>query len=182
MSKTETCLSVVYALDDRMRTTPIERIKVTDLCRDAGISRATFYENFDDIFAVATWMWDHLMQSTLYEIGETLGIYEAHLRKFEVLRGYRTFFKNAMRTVDHESICQHGGRVMLEHMTEVCERKLGRPLSQDEALQLEFFSTGAKHMTRHWAENDMAEEPERMAALFAMNVPPFAQPLLDVDS
>ena len=66
MSKQDTCLSVVEALDALMRTTSIDRVKVTELCRDAGISRATFYENFQDVYAVATWMWDHLMQTSLY--------------------------------------------------------------------------------------------------------------------
>ena len=56
MSKQSTCLSVVEALDALMRTTSIDRVKVTELCRDAGISRATFYENFQDVYAVATWM------------------------------------------------------------------------------------------------------------------------------
>ena len=42
MSKQDTCLSVVEALDALMRTTSIDRVKVTELCHDAGISRATF--------------------------------------------------------------------------------------------------------------------------------------------
>ncbi len=82
MSKTDTCLAVVAALDERMRRVSIERVKVVDLCRDAGISRATFYEYFQDVFAVATWMWDHLMETTLYRMGSTLDCYTAHLRRF----------------------------------------------------------------------------------------------------
>ena len=179
MSRTDTCLAVVAALDERMRTTSIERIKVTDICRDAQISRATFYENFQDIFAVATWMWDHLMQTTLYQVGETLDCYDAHLHKFETLRGYRDFFKNAMRPVDHASVCQHGGRVMGDHLMRVCTEKLGRPLMHDEELQLDFFNTGAKHMTRHWAESGMVDDPPTMARLFTSCVPAFALPLLE---
>ena len=179
LSKTDTCLSVAHALGERMHTTSIERVKVTDLCRDAGISRATFYEHFQDVFAVATWMWDYLMRTTLYEVGEKYSCYEAHLRKFEVLRSYREFFHDAMRIVDYASICQYGGRRMQDHITDVCERKLGRALTQQEELELEFFVTGAKHMTRHWVERGMVEEPAQMAELFTKNVPDFALPLLE---
>lgn len=181
MSRVETCLSVVTALDARMRSESIERVRVTDLCRDAGISRATFYENFQDIYAVATWMWDYLMSSTLYQAGETLSCYEAHLRKFEVLRGHREFFGNAMRIVGYASICQHGGRRMHEHIEQVFMRKAGRAPTADEALQLEFFTTGAKHMTRHWVEGGMAQEPEQMTRLFTSFVPAYLLGYLEPD-
>ena len=179
VSRVETCLGVVTALDARMRSASIDRVRVTDLCRDAGISRATFYENFQDVYAVATWMWDHLMSSTLYQAGVTLSCYEAHLRKFQVLQGHREFFGNAMRIVGYASICQHGGRRMHEHMERVFVRKAGRPLDADEALQLEFFTTGAKHMTRHWVEGGMVQDPARMACLFTGFVPAYMLPYLE---
>ena len=151
------------------------------VCRDAGIARATFYEYFQDVFAVATWMWDHLMGSTLYQMGRTLDCYTAHVRKFEVLREHREFFENAMRIVDYASICQHGGRMMHEHIEGEFERKAGRALTECEALWLEFFVTGAKHMTRHWVERGMVEDPVEMAELFAGNVPAFLVPYLEPD-
>ena len=181
MSKTDTCLAVVAALDERMQRVSIERVKVVDLCRDAGISRATFYEYFQDVFAVATWMWDHLMETTLYRMGSTLDCYTAHLRKFEALREHRRFFENAMRIVGYSSICQHGGRMVYELMEGEFERKAGRALTAHEALWLEFFNTGAKHMTRHWVERGMVEDPPEMADLFTGNVPAFLLPYLEPD-
>lgn len=179
MSKIDTCLSVVEALGVRMETTSIDRIKVTDLCRDAGIARATFYEYFNDIYAVTTWMWDHLMETTLYQAGVTYNCYEAHLRKFQALLSYREFFCNAFRIVEYTSICQHGGRTMQAHIEEVFERKAGRPLNSYETLELEFFITGAKHMTRHWAERGMTDDPVEMARLFTENMPAFLLPYLE---
>ncbi len=179
MAKTDTRLGVVTALDALMRTTPLERVKVTELCHEAGISRATFYENFQDVYAVTTWMWDYLMQSTLYQAGLTLGCYDAHLRKFEVLLQHREFFGNAMRTVDYASICQHGGRRMADHMEHVFTTKAGRDFTPDEALQVEFYNTGAKHMTRHWVERGMVESPARMARLFTSFMPEFVLEYLE---
>ncbi len=179
MSKQDTRMRVVEALDARMRTCSIDRVKVTDLCRDAGISRATFYEYFRDVYDVATWAWDFHMQGTLYQMGVTLDCRTAHLRKFQVLREHVAFFGNAMRIVDYSSICQHGGRYMEEHMARVFRRKAHRELTPDEALQVEFFNTGAKHMTRHWVERGMIEPPEQMATLFCSFVPKFLLPYLE---
>ena len=179
VSKTSTCLKVVETLNDRMRSTPIEKVKVTDLCRSAKISRATFYEYFQDIFDVATWMWDYLMGETLYQAGVRYGCYDAHLAKFRKLREYREFFANAFKAVGSLSITQHGGRMMTEHLQQVFERKAGRKMTHHEALQVEFFITGAKHMTRHWAERSMVDEPEEMAAIFTENMPAFILPYLE---
>ena len=173
MAKTDTCLAVVATLDKLMRTTSLKRVRVTELCHEAGISRATFYENFQDVYAVTTWMWDYLMQSTLYQAGLTLSCYDAHLRKFEVLLQHREFFGNAMRTVDYASICQHGGRRMADHMEHIFAIKAGREFTPEEALQIEFYNTGAKHMTRHWVERGMLENPDQMATLFTSFVPGF---------
>ena len=182
MAKTETCLNVVDALCERMKSTHITRVKVTDLCRDAGIARATFYEYFQDIYDVALWMWDHLTDTNLYQAGVTLSCYEAHLRKFQALRGYVDFFNNAFRTVEYASIVQHGGRRAQEHYEAVFQHKTGRPMSEEEQLQVEFFVTGAKHMTRHWAERQMAEPPEVMAQIFTTAMPAFMIPLLEPEN
>lgn len=179
MAKTETCLTVVDALCERMKSTHITRVKVTDLCRDAGIARATFYEYFQDIYDVALWLWDHLTNTNLYQAGVALSCYEAHLRKFEALREYREFFYNAFRTVEYASIVQHGGRRAQEHYEQVFLKKTGRPMNDEELLQVEFFVTGAKHMTRHWAERSMADEPALMARVFTEAMPAFMLPILE---
>lgn len=181
MAKVETCLRVVEALDKLMRTESIDRVRVTNLCKAAGISRATFYEGFRDVYGVATWMWDHLMHDTLYQAGLAYSCHEAHLRKFRALLEHREFFGNAMRITGYESICQHGGRMMEDHIEEVFTAKAGRGFTPYEALQVEFYNTGAKHMTRHWVARGMVETPESMAELFTQNMPPFVLPYLEAD-
>ena len=119
------------------------------------------------------------MRTTLYQAGLTLDCYNAHLRKFEVLREHREFFGNAMRIVGYNSICQHGGRMMEGHVETVFENKTGRRFTPHEALLYEFYNTGAKHMTRHWVERAMAEEPPEMADLFTSNMPAFVIPYLE---
>lgn len=179
MSREETRLRVVDALDEIMQTTPIERVKVVDLCAAAHVARTTFYENFVDVFAVTTWLWDHLMEGTLYQAGVSMSYYEAHLRAFEAMRGRQTFLARASRSVGYESICQHGGRSMGEHLERVYTERVGRGLTTDEALQMDFYSAGAKHATRRWMERGMPEEPEQMARTFERFVPRFLLPYLE---
>ncbi len=177
----ETRLKIVDVVNEMMRTERLDRLRVVEVCKRADISRTTFYSYFADIPDVPTWFWDHLMEQTLYRIGTAYGCYEAHLRKFRTIREHREFFANSFALTSYLSVSEHGGRQMTDIYTDVLARKLGRPLERSEALQMEFFVTGAKIMTRSWAEGGMANAPELMAEVFTSAMPEFAVPLLEPD-
>ena len=177
--QTETRLAVVRALGECMRTEVIERVRVGHLCQVAGISRTTFYEYFQAIYAVPTWMWDYLMSQSLYLMGTKYGCREAHVRKFRLLRQHRDFFVSSFRWTGYTSVIQHGGRSITTLVSEMVELKRATPLTPTETLQVEFFMTGAKHMTDHWVERGMREEPGEMADLFCGFMPAFALPYLE---
>ena len=179
--KLQTKLGIVRALDAYMDDTPWDKLRVVELCRRADVSRSTFYEYFQDIPDVGTWMWDYLMSDTLYQAGRRYGCFESHLRKFKALLAYRHFFMCAFKSTSYESITQHGGREMQRTYTEVLQTKMGHELSRAQSLELEFFVTGAKHMTRHWIEHGMVDSPELMAHVFVGAMPRFALPYLEPD-
>ena len=181
MPHNDTRLKVVSAYDQCLNTMPVDKIRVVEVCRLAGISRTTFYGYFENLEDVPIWLWDYLMDNTLYQAGRRYGCYEAHLRKFQALVDYRRFFLNVFKPTNYQSVTQHGGRVMLTRLREIIQRKSGRELSESESLQLEFFVTGAKHMTRHWVRGGMEEPPERMARVFTDAMPAYALPFLEAD-
>ena len=80
----ETRMRFVETLGVLMRTCPLEKVKVSHLCKARGVSRATFYEHFHDIFDVAVWYWDYLMGQSLYRIGADLSCYEAQIGRAHV--------------------------------------------------------------------------------------------------
>ena len=178
----ETRLKIVAATNELMKTTSPTKVRVVDVCKEVGISRTTFYEYFEDIPAVSTWFWDLLMNQTLYLIGTKCSCFEAHLRKFTIMREHQEFLYNSFLVTSYPWVVQHGGRQMYDIYEEVLTRKLARPLNRSESLQIEFFVTGAKHMTRHWVEGHMADSPELMAHIFTSAMPAFALPLLEPDN
>ena len=181
MSKQATSLAIVAALDQLMYEKPLTTIRVTDVCQHIGIARSTFYRYFPDVAAIAPWLWDQANRNGIYQEGRTLNRYEAHLKTFESLRTYRHFFGETLKLVDYSSVCQHGGRVMYRYLEDVFAYKTGRRFNEDEALLMEFFSCGAKHMTRHWCTRGMVEEPAVMARAFAESLPAFLHPYLEPD-
>ena len=122
-----TRLRFVAALSGVMKECPLEKVKVSHLCEATGISRATFYEYFQDIFDVPTWFWDYLMSRSLYRMGIDQSCFAAHLKKFELLHENKEFFVNAFKCIDYNSVCEHGGRVVKEHILAVSYTHLTLP-------------------------------------------------------
>ena len=124
----ETRMRVVRTLDRLMQSTPIDKIKVTDLCREADIGRATFYEYFENIYAVATWYYSHLLDQSLYLIGEGVDFQTAHVRLFESLLQDRSFFTRAFRSSDYNSVYNYGNRIIADHYLQIIPQISGKPL------------------------------------------------------
>ena len=181
MSAHSTKLAIVSSLDMLMAQKPFEQISVSDVCEAAQVARSTFYRHFSGMADIVFWMWDQANVNGIYQEGRTLSCHDAHLYTFEELRKNRRFFMVALETVDCVSLVQYGGRVMQRYLEDVYRAKTGRGFTEREALLVEFFSTGAKHMTRHWAKRGMAEEPAVMADVFEASMPAFMLPYLEPD-
>ena len=169
----ETRLRIVDALAELMHECPLEKVKVSHLCEHLGVSRATFYEYFRDIFNVPTWFWDDLMNQSLYRMGIDQGLFEAHLKKFNLLVQHKDFFVHAFRCIGYNSVCEHGGRAVKEHILENATTNIGRPLTEQELLEVDFFVAGAQYMTRTWVRGGMVQSPQQMAELFGSFAPDF---------
>jgi AcrR family transcriptional regulator len=175
----QTRLQVVKALDELMGHRPIEKVKVVRVCQLAGISRTTFYEYFQDIFEVVTWMWDNIMEDALYPIGVSLNNTEGHIRSFEALLKHRDFFYNAFKSKAYNSAFEYGSRKVKRVLLANAERRLGRPFTHQELLQVDFYNYGAANMTRQWVTNGMIETPEEITAILDLCTPRFFAELLN---
>jgi AcrR family transcriptional regulator len=174
-----TRLRIVHILDTLMKHTPIEKVRVVDICRRAGISRTTFYAYFQDVFEVVTWMWDYLMADALYEIGISIDSTEGHIRSFYALLEHKSLFYNAYKSKAYNSAFEYGSRHVKRALIENAERSLGRPFTHEELLQIDFYNYGAAGMTRQWVIDDMAETPEEITEILELCMPTFLASLLN---
>lgn len=69
----KTKLLLARCLCKRLKTEYLDQIKVSDLCRDAGISRTTFYMYFKDVFSIPEWYWNYGCRAIMNRIGQEYG-------------------------------------------------------------------------------------------------------------
>jgi AcrR family transcriptional regulator len=175
----DTRLRIVQALDTLMACESIEQVKVVRLCKLAAVSRTTFYDYFQDVFEVVTWMWDYIMADALYEIGLSIDNTEGHVRSFYALLEHRSLFYNAFKSKAYNSAFEYGSRNVKRIFIQTAERHLGRPFTREELLQIDFYNYGAANMTRQWVIDGMVETPEEITAILDACTPPFLATLLN---
>ena len=181
-SSTETKMHIAMTLKEMLTNLPLARVKVSSLCKQAEVSRTTFYDYFQDVFAVATWLWDHLVSESLYQMGLSINHFDAHVKTFYSLLEYRDFFLHVFKSKDVNSVFEHGSRVVKKYMIENASKNAGRTFTDFEMLQIEFRNAGAAHTTKVWVLNGMNEPPEEMARLFQGFTPQFLIDYLEVPS
>lgn len=156
-----------------MEEKPLEKIKVSALCKRTGISRTTFYEHFRDVFDVPTWLWDELMSRSLYQMGISTDWEHGHCDKFHGLLEFERFFALAFRSPNYNSVFEHGSRAVKRNIIKNASRNAGRLFTDYELMEIEFHNAGAAYMTREWVCNGAQESPEEMTRLFLEFTPPF---------
>ncbi len=133
-------------------------VTVSDICKETGLNRSTFYANFADLFDLA----DSLRQkleadfSAQFQPAPIPNRAEASLRMFRHIYENQLFYKTYFK-LGYEK--QHS--VMI-YDTEMAERFFhGEPVD----YHIEFFRAGLNAILRKWLDGGCRESPEEMNAI-----------------
>lgn len=141
---------------DLLQTRELSEISVSDLCKQAGLNRTTFYANYPDLYALADSIRDKLEQnlSNLYRDEITIG-FNSHnyLKLFRHIRDnqifYNTYFK--LGYDNNYKIITYDVELAKEHF-------------QNRFIEyhMEFFKSGLTKIIKMWLQNGCTESPENM--------------------
>lgn len=146
-----------------MEISSLERITVTNIVKEAGVSRQTFYRHFQDKYELVNWYFDVLARQCFEQMGVSLTLREGLILKFNFIRREAVFFSQAFRSKDYNSIEQHDYEFILEFYTNIIRRHTGSELSDDLRFILELYCHGSISMTVDWAINRMEKSSEILA-------------------
>ncbi len=135
----------------------LEEISVSDICKEAGLNRSTFYANYLDIFDLADQIRETLEQEVngLYENDAVNNCAIDYLRLFRHIREnqlfYRTYFKLGYdkHPFDLGLISENNRVFPEEHM----------------AYHIEFHKAGLNAIIKKWLAADCPESPEEMVQI-----------------
>ena len=58
------------AMKECMFSSPVEKITVKEICDTCGVTRQTFYRNFQDKYDLINWYFDKILIESFHQMGE----------------------------------------------------------------------------------------------------------------
>lgn len=168
----ETKMRVVEAVMKCAGKTPISAMTVRDVCRQAGISRQTFYRHFLDKYDVLGWYNQQLYGVLAYRVGKDLTWDEAGQRMLERTRDERSFYAFALKsTEDRNSLLPTVSRLLVESWRENFSQLRGFNLTKRLDYQLRAWAQLAPMLIAEWVLSDCATPVDEFAALMGPCMP-----------
>lgn len=143
-------------LVELLQTKELNQIRVSDICKKAGINRSTFYANYEDIYGLAD------------AIKEKLEAQVAELYKDEISKGYNS--NNYLILFQHITQNQIFYRTYFKlgydekYQILGYDHKLAQKHLDNRFIEyhMEFFKSGLTRIIKLWLQNGCRETPEEM--------------------
>ena len=142
-----------------------EEISISQICKEAGINRSTFYCHYDDINDLIVKIEQKFAKSmaSIFEYGGRL-TNRAFVEMFTFIKDNKYFYK-AFLNIPYVTHTEHDLRIgILKNIKNSLNAQ-----TMDEKMAIfyraSFFGAGIKEICRLWLERDCEETPEQMASL-----------------
>ncbi len=144
------------AADKLVEETPFDKLSVTQICEEAGISRATFYRCFKDKFAIAQW---HV--ELAWAQGAKRNRPHAFMEKKGTTSRRRTiasrnlFYAGVAKSNDYNAIDNFAPRLRRKTITETLTQMRKVPLTEHLKFQIDATVELEVHLFPKWHYGSM---------------------------
>ena len=151
---------------DLMKQKSIEKIRVTEICKAAGIERPTFYYHFTDKYDLVAWMFctDAYGTDITSVASAAAGM---NRMKQEIL-----FYKRAYEDTSQNALWRYMLDYFVRQYTKLVKEKLGSDLLDTQlAYSIRFYCMGSVGMTQEWVLNDNITSAETIVKMMFCSMP-----------
>ena len=149
-----------------MKKKPIDKIRITEICRAAEIERSTFYYHFKDKYELVAWIF--------FQSAERTNILDRHdaAEAMKQMKNDLLFYKRAYEDTSQNALWQY----MLEYFV-AKHVKLAKVMSGMEVLDtqllfsIRLYCYGAVGMTREWVLQDNITSAETIVEMMFASMP-----------
>ena len=151
---------------------PLDKITISDLTKDCGISRMAFYYHFKDIYDLVEW--SCLEDATRALAGKkTYSTWtEGLLQIFEVVYENKPFIMNVYHSVNREKIESFLYKLTYQLIADVVEEKCSRDHlpETDKQFIADFYKYGFVGIMLDWIDRGMKEDYQKIVDLLAVTL------------
>ena len=159
------------SLKHLMAVIPFEKITVKEIVEACGVTRQTFYRNFQDKYDLINWYFDKILAESFEHMGEGQTVYESLVNKFQYIQKETLFFRAAFKNDDQNCLRDHDFELITQFYTGRIEGNTGKKMSDKIRFQLEMYCQGSIYMTVQWVLGNHKATPETLARFLSESMP-----------
>ena len=153
--------ALVASLKNQLLKKPLDKVTISDITDDCGISRMTFYYHFKDIYDLIEWAFEEEASRILEGKKDYDTWQQGYLRIFEDLNANKPFIMNVYRSISREKVENYLYRLTYDLLDGVVEEKAGglsvRP--EDKAFLANFYKYAFVGLMLDWIRKGRKEDP-----------------------
>lgn len=163
-----TKLWIAAAMKRLMAKKSLEKIRVTEICREAEIERPTFYYHFQDKYELVAWIF---FQDA--ELTDILSV-ESAAKAMNRMRQDMLFYRRAYEDSSQNALWQYMLEYFVDRYNALAKEKLGTDqLDTQTKYSIRLYCYGAVGMTREWILQDNITPAEVVVRMMFASMPDY---------
>ena len=155
--------ALAAALKARLRTEPLDKVTVTELARDCGLTRQAFYYHFPDVRQLAVWVFETEVAQHVRGFAADVGWADGLVRLMLYLRENRSSTLGVLNGLGQPGLERFLFQQMRPVTEAVVERDGGGPARpHDRVLVVDFYTSAVLAVVLRWVADGMVEHPYRV--------------------
>ena len=149
---------------------PLDKITISDIAEDCGISRMTFYYHFRDIYDLVEWACVEDASRALAGKKTYSTWQQGFLQIFGAVRDNRPFIMNVYRSVSREQVELYLYKLTYDLLINVVnEEAKGMAVSdEDKTFIANYYKYAFVGLMLDWIRSDMKEDPEKIVGRLSL--------------
>lgn len=149
-----------------MAKKPIEKIRVTEICREAEIERPTFYYHFRDKYDLMAWMFfNKAFETDIVSV-------ESSAKAMNQMKKDILFYRRAYEGQSQNALWTYMVEYFTKRYSDLAKSELDtKVLDPQLAYSIRFYCMGAVGMTRDWVLNDNITSAETVVQMMFASMP-----------
>lgn len=144
---------------------PLEKIFVTDICKEAEIERPTFYYHFKDKYDLMAWIFCQQTMKT-----DVLSLVSA-ARAMNGMRQDYIFFKRAFEDNSQSPMWAYMHAYFVKRYTDIATERSGGTLDEQTRFSIRLYCYGTIGMTQEWLMHDNITPAETVVEMMFSSMP-----------
>jgi AcrR family transcriptional regulator len=159
-------------LENMLRTMPMDKVRVTDLCQRCSATTPTFYYYFKDKYDLAAWVY-------LSDISASFGDKEPEYSPERIADSLKnmnlrwSLYKKLFADKSQNSIIKYGLMYTQKLIDDVVRTTTGRAPTKQELLEAKHHTYGIFGLQQEWIFGEIDLSPEELAQFLYDHTPDF---------